>query len=51
MRSPLVAAVACLLLVGCRTNESPEAQVDRRDPAEIICAAGATGGTPIRAVE
>jgi hyperosmotically inducible protein len=28
MRARLVAALACLLLGGCRTNESPEAQVD-----------------------
>jgi osmotically-inducible protein OsmY len=28
MRALLVAAVACLLLGGCRTNESPAAQVD-----------------------
>jgi hyperosmotically inducible protein len=28
MRALLVAAMACLMLGGCRTNESPEAQVD-----------------------
>jgi hyperosmotically inducible protein len=28
MRALLVAAMACTLFVGCRTNESPEAQVD-----------------------
>ena len=28
MRALLVAALACLMLAGCRTNESPEAQVD-----------------------
>jgi len=28
MRALLVAGMACVLLVGCRTNESPEAQVD-----------------------
>jgi len=28
MRALLVAALACLMLGGCRTNESPEAQVD-----------------------
>lgn len=28
MRALLVAAIACALFVGCRTNESPEAQVD-----------------------
>jgi hyperosmotically inducible protein len=28
MRALLVAAMACAMLVGCRTNESPEAQVD-----------------------
>jgi len=28
MRALLVAGMACLLLGGCRTNESPEAQVD-----------------------
>ncbi|HUK17647.1 MAG TPA: BON domain-containing protein [Bryobacteraceae bacterium] len=28
MRALLVAGMACLLLGGCRTNESPEGQVD-----------------------
>lgn len=28
MRALLLAGMACALLVGCRTNESPEAQVD-----------------------
>lgn len=28
MRALLLAVMACGLLVGCRTNESPEAQVD-----------------------
>ena len=28
MRVLLLAAMACALLVGCRTNESPEGQVD-----------------------
>ena len=28
MRALLVAAMACAMLVGCRTNESPEGQVD-----------------------
>jgi hyperosmotically inducible periplasmic protein len=28
MRALLVAATACAFFIGCRTNESPEAQVD-----------------------